>query len=73
MNDINIRIFEEFFIAGVALFYPKSIADLIEFAFGSLADRIHIGGRVLLVNGDKFGTEAQAYDCDVPLFLFHVF
>ena len=65
VDGVDRGISEDVFEIGVALFDAIFIADLVERGFGALTNGHEIGVRMALVNGDEFGTEAEADDCDV--------
>src|SRR5262249_15001099 len=67
--DVGIR--ENVFVAMVALGDAEGITHLIEFTLGALADSVHVGQRVLLVNGDELGAKAQTDDRHVELLVGH--
>ena len=47
---------------------PKRVADLVQLLGHALADRVHLGVRMILIDGNELGPEPQANDRDAYLF-----
>ena len=64
VDGVNVRIGEDVCVVLIALLDAELVADLLE-RFGiALADRGHLGIGMALVDGNEFGTEAEADDGD---------
>jgi hypothetical protein len=64
VNDVDVRVGEHLFIFGVTDVDSVRVADFVEFRLGALADGVHFGIRVTLVNRDEFGAEFEPDDTD---------
>ena len=63
MDRVDIGVFQELAIIGIAGLDPVTVPALIEPFAVAAADRMNLGARVLLIDRDEFGSEAQADDC----------
>src|SRR5258706_11225338 len=73
MNEVNLRVLQDVVEIGVALGDAEVIRDLIELSLVTLADGIHVGIGVLLVDRDELRAKTQTDDRDVDLAVFHLF
>jgi hypothetical protein len=64
VDDVDVGIGQHFVVIGVSDLDAVLVTDLVQFGFGTLADRVHFSVRVLLIDGDEFGAEFQADDAD---------
>lgn len=71
MDGIDVGVLEQIVKIGITFIDAKRVADGIQFGLGALADRIHIGVWVLLINGNEFGAETEPNDGDVNFTLVH--
>ncbi|MNL76878.1 hypothetical protein D3C87_2029190 [compost metagenome] len=58
MYCVDVRIFQQFVVVGIAYFNAVLVTGFIQFRFSTLANRVHVGIGMLLINGDKLGAEA---------------
>jgi hypothetical protein len=72
VHHIDVGIFEHLVVVGVALLDVEGVADGIELILAALANGVHIGIRVILVDGDELCPEAQAGYGNIDLFI-HLF
>ena len=73
VDRIDIRVLEQVFEAGVTLFDAVLVADLVQLFLGALADGVHVGVGMALVNGDEFRSEPEADDGHIDFFIAHRF
>ena len=71
MDEIDLGVGQQIFVAGIAFLDPQGLTDLVEPLSVSLADGIHSGVGVFLVDGDELGPKAQADNGHVHSFLVH--
>src|SRR5688500_172134 len=71
MDGVNVGIFEEIVEIGVTFLDAERVADVIQLFLRALANGVHVGVGMLLINGDEFGPEPQPNDGDVNLTLAH--
>ncbi len=64
VDDVDVRVGEHRIVVGVADVDPELVADFVELGLGALADRVHLGVGVALVDGDELGTEFEPDDTD---------
>ena len=62
MDEVDVGIFQQLGVVGVAAADPECVADPVEAAAVALADREHVGVRVPLINRDELGAEPEADD-----------
>jgi len=65
VHRIHRRIADQVFKRGVALLHSEGVAHGIQLVLGTLADGVHLGLRMALVDGDELGTESESDDGDV--------
>ena len=71
MDEVDFAIGEYIFETLVAPFHGKCVPDRIEGGFGPPTDRVHVGKRMALIDGDELRAEAETDDGDVDLALAH--
>jgi hypothetical protein len=71
MDGVDIRVFEQPVDVVVSFCHAKSVADGIQLFAGALADGVHVGVGMALVDGDEFGAKAQPDNGDVNFSLAH--
>ena len=67
VHGVDLVVLEQLLEMAVADLDAEGVPDRVELAPGPLADRIHVGMRVPLVDGDELGAESQAHDGHVDL------
>ncbi len=72
VDEIDFGVFQDVGVIGVALGDFEVIANLIEFFLVALADGVHVGLGMLLIDGDEFSAETQADNGDVGFAVGHV-
>ena len=65
VDRIDIRIFEQLLVIGVASFHSEGVANGIQLLFRPLADGVHVRIWVTLINGNELGSEPEANYGDV--------
>ncbi len=73
VDRIDVWIFEQILEFRVAFPHAEVIADLIQLLLGALADRVHVGIGMPLIERDEFRAEAKSHNGDVYFFLTHQF
>jgi len=68
VDRVDIGIFEEFVVVGVAPWNAKSVLNGLQFLGIALADGEEMGVGVGLVDRNKFRTEAETDDGDIYFF-----
>ena len=71
VNAVNVGVFEKFVEIGVAFVDAERVADGVELGLGALADGIHVGVWMPLINGDEFCAKTQTDNCDINFTLVH--
>ena len=64
MDGVDVRVFEQLVVVGVARLDAELVAALVEFRLVAPADGVHLGVRMVLVDGNELGPEAEADDGD---------
>ena len=65
MHSVHGRVSEQFVVVAVPLLNAKFVTDFIEIFGVTLANGVHVRGRMSLVDWNKFGPETEANDGDV--------
>src|SRR5262249_44385609 len=60
MDGVYFWVLEKLLKVGVPFFHAESIADGIKFFAGALANGIHFGIGMALINGDELGSKSKA-------------
>ncbi len=68
VDDIDLRIGQDFTEIGVAVLDPELVADLIEMRLCALGDRRDLSIRMRLIDGNELRTETKPDDADAYLF-----
>ena len=71
VDGVDVRVLEQLVEIVVPVLHAKRVADRIQFCAGALADGVHVGARMPLVDGNKLGAEAQPDYGDVNFSLAH--
>jgi len=71
VNGLNLRVLQQLVEIVVASLHSEGIPDGVELFAGALADGVHVGVGMPLVNGDKLRAKAQPDYGDVDLALTH--
>jgi len=71
VDGIHIRVFQQLVEIVVASLHAERVADGIQLFAGALADGVHIGVRMPLIDGDKLRAKAQPDDGHVDLPFAH--
>ena len=71
VDRVYFGIFEEIFEVAVAFFDFEGVADLIELVPRTLADGVHAGVGVPLINGNEFSSKTEANYGDVYFAVTH--
>jgi len=71
VNEVHVGIGEHVLEAREAFGHAERIADFVKFLVRSLADGVHVGVGVMLINGNKLCPKAQTDDRDVDFLLGH--
>ncbi len=71
VHGIHFRIVQQFIKICISFFYVKSFRYFFQTFPVPLADRIHIGVRMTLIDRNKFCTKPQSYNCYIDLLLAH--
>lgn len=71
VNGIDFRIFQQFAVISVSRFYVERIANGIQLFGITLADGVHVGVGMALINGNEFSPESQSDDGNVDFSLSH--
>src|ERR1044071_6608751 len=71
MDNVHPRVFQQILDIAVPSLHSESVTDRIELFPRALADRIHVGVRVTLVNGDELRSETEADNRHVNLLRTH--
>src|SRR6185503_3239704 len=71
VDDVDIRVLEQLFEIRVAPLHPEGLADGVQLFRRALANRIHVGIGMALVNGDEFGSESESDDGNVQFPVTH--
>ncbi len=58
MHRVDLGIFQQFIVVGIAFLNTEGITDRVEFVFAALADRGHVRVGVALVDRNEFRAEA---------------
>ena len=67
MHEVDVGVGQDLLKVGVAGFHAEGVANVIELLARALADGVHVGVGVLLVDGDELGSKTKADDGDVDL------
>ena len=73
MHCVHLRIFDELIEIGVALLHTECVANGIQLLFGALANGIHRGVGVALIDGNEFSAESETDDGHLNLSSTHLF
>ena len=71
VDGVDVRVLEQLVEIVVPVLHAKRVADCIQFFAGALADGIHVGAGMALVDGNKLRAEAQPDYGDVNFSLAH--
>ena len=71
VDRVDVRVFKQPVEIVVPILDAKRVADRIQFFAGALADGVHVGARMPLVDGNKLRAESQPDYGDVNFSLAH--
>ena len=71
VDGIEVRVFEQLAVIGVAFLDAERIADRIELRPVTLADRVQVGLGMPLVEGDEFSSETQTDNRNIDFSFTH--
>jgi hypothetical protein len=71
VHRIDIRILQQLAIIGVTVFHPKGIANRVQLFGRALANGVHVGVRMPLVDGDEFRAKTESDNGDIDATLTH--
>ncbi len=71
MHRIDLGIAQQLIIVGIAFLDPEGVLNGLQFLRVALADGHQVGVGMRLIDGNKFGAEAEADDRKVDFFMRH--
>ena len=73
MHHIHVAILNQLLETLITLIDPVLPADLVELLLGTLADRVHIGMGMILINRNEFLPKTEPNNGNVDFLLTHIF
>lgn len=71
VHGIHIGIVQNVLILLVTFLYTERIANRIELLLVTLANGVHVGVRMVLINGNEFSSKSQTNDRNIDFLLAH--